>query len=316
MTGHALDDAAVLAARGAKVQLDPTRAYAVILEKERMRGGEVEDVLTVFLTNRECPFRCVMCDLWTYTLDQSLEPGQVLAQLDHALEGRDDVRHIKLYNAGNFFDRKAIPFGDRAAIARRLSGFETVIIENHPKLCGREVVEWAGLLSGQLEVAMGLETAHPDVLRHLNKRMTTDDFCRAAERIIEAGIGVRVFVLLQPPFMPTDQAQEWAVRSARLAFESGAGVCTIIPTRAGNGIMDQLADAGRFNPPTLAALEDAQLASLPLAGDAGRLFVDLWDVGQFSTCTGCLDERVARMERINHTQQPEPPVACAACGST
>ena len=31
-------------------------------------GGCV-DVATLFLTNRECPFRCLMCDLWKNTLE-------------------------------------------------------------------------------------------------------------------------------------------------------------------------------------------------------------------------------------------------------
>ena len=35
------------------------------------------------------------------------------------------------------------------------------------------------MLRGQLEVALGLETVHPEVLARLNKQMTLDDFARA-----------------------------------------------------------------------------------------------------------------------------------------
>ena len=33
----------------------------------------------VFLTNRECPFRCVMCDLWMNTLDETVPRGAIAA---------------------------------------------------------------------------------------------------------------------------------------------------------------------------------------------------------------------------------------------
>ena len=56
-------------------------------------------------------------------------------------------------------------------------------------------------LGVSLEVAMGLETVHPEILPKLNKRMTLDLFQRAAERLRKDGIGLRAFVLVKPPFL-------------------------------------------------------------------------------------------------------------------
>ena len=46
---------------------DPWRHQGLIVEDERTADGAVARVATVFLTGRECPWRCAMCDLWRYT---------------------------------------------------------------------------------------------------------------------------------------------------------------------------------------------------------------------------------------------------------
>jgi radical SAM enzyme (TIGR01210 family) len=302
----------IRAARGPKVSLDPLRPYAVTVEPERTEAGAVEQVLTVFLTNSECPFTCLMCDLWTHTLDVPLTPGQILAQLDHAIQQADGARHIKLYNAGNFMDSRAIPVADRREIAQRLDGFDTVIVENHPRLCTQALAEFAAMLSGDLEVAMGLETVHPQVLPRLNKQMTLEDFSTAAERLLGWGISVRAFVLLGLPWVPSDEFVSWAVRSVDWARTAGCRVSAVIPTRAGNGVMDSLALLGHFTAPTLAQMEAVQTLALPLPGE-GRCFVDLWDAGRFADCGDCREERIARIHRINLSQTLEPGIECSSC---
>ena len=77
-------DAQILAARPAKQPVDPHRPYACLLEEEYSSHGQVEQVATIFLTNRECPFRCLMCDLWRNTTDDSIAVGDIPAQIDFA----------------------------------------------------------------------------------------------------------------------------------------------------------------------------------------------------------------------------------------
>src|SRR5579872_3248975 len=127
---------AILQARPPKNAVDVSRPYAFLLERECSASGEVVDVATIFLTNRECPWRCLMCDLWKNTTDETVPLGAIPQQIDYALERLGPARQIKLYNSGNFFDAHAIPPADHQAIARRVGRFERVIVENHPKLCG------------------------------------------------------------------------------------------------------------------------------------------------------------------------------------
>jgi archaeosine synthase beta-subunit len=69
MKSLSLHDDFVLRHRSAKPRLDPQRAYGSMWEEERDSLGTLAPTAVVFLTNRECPFRCVMCDLWVNTLD-------------------------------------------------------------------------------------------------------------------------------------------------------------------------------------------------------------------------------------------------------
>lgn len=273
-----------------------------LVETEPDGTGRLAEVLTIFLTNRECPWRCVMCDLWRHTTLEAIPAGAIPSQMDCALRswnpaaGDVQPRHLKLYNAGSFFDRGAIPTEDHAAIALRCAGFERVIVECHPALVGDEVLRFRDLLppGTGLEVAMGLETADSETLLRLNKGVTVESFRRASEFLARNGIGVRVFVLVQPPFQPVERAVEWAVRSAALAFDAGASVVALIPTRTGNGAMEALARLGHFTPPSIETLEAAFAGALALR--RGRVFADLWNLELF--CTGVTDT-VARKERLH-----------------
>ena len=301
-------DAGITAARGPKAAVDPSRPYAFFVEPERTAAGRVEDVATIFLTNRECPFRCLMCDLWRHTTDAPLAPGMIPAQIDHALERLPDARHVKLYNNGNFFDRKAIPLEDHAAVAACVRGFETVIVENHPKLTGDACLRFRDRLDGRLEVALGLETAHPEVLDRLNKRMTLADFERAVVFLRKNDVDVRAFILLRPPFLTEEEGVEWAVRSMAFAFDVGVQCCSVVPTRAGNGIMDRLRRDGWFAPPSLASVEAVMEAGLGMG--RGRVFMDLWGIEAFYDCPRCGPARRARLDRMNRTQALAPTVTC------
>src|SRR5260370_339314 len=56
-------------------------------------GGRSLPTTTIFLTNRECPYRCLMCDLWTNTLDATVPKGAIAAQIRDALINLSGTRH-------------------------------------------------------------------------------------------------------------------------------------------------------------------------------------------------------------------------------
>jgi hypothetical protein len=305
-------DAWILARRPPRRALDPLRPWAFFVEEERSASGEIVPVATIFLTNRECPWRCLMCDLWRNTLAEGTPAGAIPEQIDYALERLPPARHIKLYNSGSFFDRRAIPLQDHADIASRVRGFERVIVECHPTLVGGDCFAFRDRLRGKLEVAMGLETVHEGILNRLNKRMTVDQFRKAAEHLRENDVDLRVFILVKPPLMREEDAAEWAARSLDCAFDCGATAATLIPTRAGNGAMEELAIGGDFSPPTLATVESAAAYGISL--NVGRVFVDLWDLRHRVNCETCHDRRLERLLTMNLQQSILPTVDCETCG--
>ncbi|HVZ22982.1 MAG TPA: hypothetical protein VG871_18040 [Vicinamibacterales bacterium] len=288
--------------RGGKAVLDPARAYAAVFERELGPSGALTPTAAVFITNKECPFKCVMCDLWVHTLDARIAPGLVPAQIATALESLPPARQVKLYNAGSFFDPDAIPPEDDEAIAGLVRRMDRVIVEAHPAFLagvhGERCLRFRDRLEGALEVAIGLETAHPGVLQHLNKGMTVETFQRAADFLGEHGIALRVFVLLRPPSMTEDEGVEWACRSIDLAAACGATACSVIPTRGGEQ-------------PRVSSLERVIEYGIAVrdASSGMRVFADLWDIERFFDCA-CSPHRAERLRVMNRTQRVEAPVEC------
>jgi hypothetical protein len=303
-----ISTAEILAARPARNVVDPNVPYAFLVEPEYTTAGQLEEVATIFLTNRECPFRCLMCDLWQNTTTETVPVGAIPRQIDFALERLPAASHIKLYNSGNFFDKRAIPPADHAAISQRLQPFRTVIVENHPRFCTDVCVDFSTQIDGQLEIAIGLETVHPQVLQRLNKQMTLGDFERAVQFLRGNDIQVRAFILLRPPYLSEPEGIDWALRSLEFAFALGVGCCAVIPTRAGNGIMQQLEADSMFTPPSLRSLEHVTETGLRM--NAGRVFADLWDIEKLIACSDCGSERIQRIHEMNLTQQVPPALAC------
>jgi archaeosine synthase beta-subunit len=301
----------ILERRGLRNGVDASRAVAAFVEEERTERGDVVPVATILLANRECPWRCLMCDLWKNTTEESVPRGAIPAQIQEALANLPPARRVKLYNSGSFFDPHAIPPDDYQEIASLLVGFERVIVESHPALVGRASSQFRDLLGNDLEVAMGLETAHPEALARLNKRMTVEDFRRAAERLEASGIALRVFVLLGLPFLSREETLDWACRSIEVAFNFGATAVSIVPTRSGNGALDALRDAGDLESPTLGGLEAALAYGVALG--RGRVFADLWDVDRLRVCEACFPGRVERLRQINRNQTLPPPLDCSRC---
>lgn len=327
--------------RGPKSTVDANRPVGVMRETEATAGAEsallrppeLAEVISVFLTGGECALRCTMCDLWRHTLDGPTPIGALPRQLQAALgevtaacdasqavvpivNGAPPApwqRWIKLYNSSNFFDPRSVPREDWQAIAAAVRGFDRVVVENHPRWVDHQVSRFAGLLSGRLEVAMGLEAADDATLRLLNKRVTLSDFEAAAGRLQADGIDLRVFVLLQPPGCPAERAPQLVLDTLRWAQRVGARHASVIPTRGGNGVMEQLAAEGLFNPPTATALEATLVESLRLES-AMVVTADLWDWERLrGHCDLCRAPRRDRMELMNRTQRwlPCEPAVCS-----
>ena len=307
-----IDSHWISAHRGTKNAVDAHRPYGYFAEKEYAGPGLTKDVATILLTNRECPFRCLMCDLWKNTTDRPVPPGAIPEQIRFALSALSQTGHLKLYNSGSFFDTRAVPAGDHPAIARLADPFETVIVESHPFFIGKDTLHFRDRLKPALQIAIGLETVHPEILPKLNKKMSLADFERSVSFLHTHGIASRAFILLRPPFLSEKEGEFWAQKSIDYAFSMGVATCIIIPVRSGNGALEALAEQNRFSQPDIKSLE--RVLEYGIGLNAGPVFADLWDIDRFSSCGRCLEKRKRRLGQMNLDQRYQPPVECTCSG--
>ena len=306
-------DQEIRSLRPAKEYVDPYRAHGSLVEDERRPDGTTERTLTVFLAGAECPFTCTFCDLWRWTIDGPTPPGALTRQLESVLQSLDGPvpDRLKIYNASNFFDRRAVPAEDVSGIARLAAPFAAVTVESHANTIGPKTLAFARQVSGRLEVATGLETIHPVAIPNLNKRLDLARFDSAAEFLAANGIDLRVFVLLGAPYVGGEESVARTVRTVAYAVERGAAVVSIIPVRGGNGELERLQALGLFTPPTLAQLEEAVDLCLQFTGAV--VTADVWDVGRLISCQSCASERIERLRHINVTGRAQPRIACTVC---
>ncbi|WP_147869049.1 hypothetical protein [Stieleria maiorica] len=259
--------------------LDPSRPYAFLNEREPARDAHgqrsVATVATVFLTASRCPIGCSMCDLHRNTLPGPSQPGAIPDQIRHAQTRLKSSNWIKLYNSGNFFDPSSIPPRDYAEIGQICAGYDRVIIENHPRFGARRHEAFRDLISGTLEVAVGLETVQPRILNRLGKQMSRDDFDRYASFLRWRQIDLRVFLIVGAPQLSVKESLRWARLSVRHAIHSGARHISLIPARSGHGWNGMAESLPEIDLEHLAELYDDSLTDL---GTTACLSVDLWDI--------------------------------------
>jgi radical SAM enzyme (TIGR01210 family) len=295
------------------------------LEEERRPDGRIERTLTVFLAGAECPFTCSFCDLWRFTIDGPTPNGALTRQLASVLQSLAGPvpDRLKLYNASNFFDQRAVPVDDVIAIATLTEPFAAVTVESHANTIGPRTLAFARQISGRLEVAVGLETIHPVAAAQLNKRLDPVRFDWAADFLLKNEIDLRVFVLLGAPYVPEEESVAWTVRTVEYAVDRGASVVSIIPVRSGNGEMERLSDLGHFTPPTLQQLEDAldRCTAVHHRGTEGTenrncvVTADIWDAERFAACAHCRTARIERLRRLNVSGRAERRILCNFCGT-
>ena len=312
---HSTPDTRILGLRPPKPLVDAWKAHGALIEQERSPTGGVERAVTVFLVGAECPFTCSFCDLWRYTLDGPTPAGALPIQLARALEEMEPPlpTRLKLYNASNFFDRRAVPQQDVPRLAELARPFAAITVESHASTIGPMTLEFRALLSGRLEVAVGLETIHPIAIEHLNKRLELSRFDHAAEFLARHHIDLRAFVLLGAPYVPAGEMVEWTARAVGYAAAHGATRIAIIPVRGGNGELERLQHLGAFVPPTLAQLEYALEQCRGIR--SAVVTADLWDIERLPGCESCRPQRVAHIQSMNLSPSPEPPppIPCPVC---
>ena len=123
---------------------------------------------------------------------------------------------------------------------------------------------------GELEVAMGLESAQPEVLgRLINKGEPPSEYLAAADRLRGFRVHPKAYLLLKPPYLTEAESVADVVRSVAVA-QSRFDAISVNPVHIQNGtVVEWLFRRGRYRPPWLWSLVDAMRAGASAGGRPG-----------------------------------------------
>ena len=281
----------------------------ILRETEIFPDGRPRAIGTVYLENGACPLACVYCALYLRAGDGPATGEEIARQIRSGRRRLGAVDGIKLYNASSLFEPRSIrqTESDLDAIGAEVADLELVVVEARSEQAARAPAFARGL-RGRLEVAIGLEAADDALLRRLGKPTTVARFRGAARTLAEAGILLRAFVLVQPPYVAGEEARELAKATFCLARDCGARVVSLLPVVSDHAPMERLRAEGRF---TEIALEDYFTVVSECVAEGGAVVLaELSALSRLPGCPACRASRAAALGELNASGRL-PEVACA-----
>ncbi len=246
------------------------------VEREAI-GSEEVPAFVLILRTRGCYWAdqkgCSMCGYAKDTLGRSATPAELAEQLDRALARYQDEPYVKVYTSGSFLDDREVDPASRLALVRAFSGrARRLLFETLPEFATAEVLTplREGFL-GELEVALGLESADPDVLgRLVHKNAPPREYLEAGDRLRALGLRAKAYLLLKPPYLTEGEAIRDVLHSigeARDHFDA----LSVNPVHIQSGtVVEWMYRRGRYRPPWLWSVVETLRAGAPLRG-ASRL---------------------------------------------
>ncbi len=251
--GHTLDEMSELLTQAAleererslskRRHSDPTQPSAAWVTRAKI-GQKIGNALSVVLATVGCSYArgpqggCTMC---SYLLDgaaEQISSSNLVKQFEKALmklDHKEPPLSVKIYTSGSFLDSEEVPLEARRKILDILSEHERVhevVLESRPEFIKTTILEEINkTLPGKVvEIAIGLESSN-DVVRQvfINKEFTLEDFKRAVDITTSAGLDIRSYILIKPPFLTERQALLDGVQSIKDAADLGASTVSVNP---------------------------------------------------------------------------------------
>lgn len=234
--------------------IDLRSPAAVWKEQDVIEGRKVDTFVTILLTTGcwwSAKKGCLMCG---YNADSSpkVTEDHLRTQLSKAMERYGGEPMVKIYTSGSFLDENEIPLSFREEVFRTFGDAERILFESRAEFVTPSALDG---LDRRSEVAIGLESANEEVLRKcVRKGFTVDDYRRAAEALNAAGIPLRTYLLLKPPFLTERAAVEDAVASIAYSSRFSESV-SVNPVNVQRGtVVESLFRRGDYRPPWLWSL--------------------------------------------------------------
>lgn len=195
----------------------PRQLEALWKEKD-MASDETVDAMVVIMRTNGCVWAkkggCTMCGYKDASLRDVTE-DDIMAQIDAAVSKYNGEPFVKIYTSGSFLDDNEIPKNARSRIFEEFKGARRMLFESRPEFITEESLSD---LPKNVTIALGMETSNNEVLeKSICKGFTIEDTYRAGTLIKEAGLSVRSYLLLKPPYMNESTAIKDAIGSVKFA---------------------------------------------------------------------------------------------------
>ncbi len=237
------------------IERSERKDFVTTYTEREFLNGKTSNERVLILRTRGCSWSyhsgCSMCGFWEDT-NPNIRGDDIEKQVDEFLKIHPKGEVLKVFTSGSFLDPLEIPKDVQARVLKKLmDAYDFVVIETRPEYVNKSIDMIKGY-SGKIQVAIGLESTDPKVLKYsINKNYTFEDYKRAAIMLHENGISVRTYVLLKPPFLTEREAIEDSVRTINDLLPY-SDIISLNPLNVQKGTyVEYLYKSGRFRPPFL-----------------------------------------------------------------
>lgn len=178
---------------------------------------------TMILSSGRCAWaKCMYCGYGKLN-EPRLGADALREQIDNFFNGvkRGRVDVLRVYVSGNVTDRTQVPIETQRYLVQKCKefGVRTLLVETLPQFVSEKTLEIYENAEIHMVFAMGLEVYDDELRAKLKKGFTREMFEKACALIRSKGWGVKVYLLVNPPFVSdvkqeTDKSVEYALRWA------------------------------------------------------------------------------------------------------
>jgi len=290
----------------ARLTREDLRTPVAMWSEEDVIGSERVQAFVLIMRTSGCWWSrkggCTMCG-YNAVSSQAVSPEDLRAQLERAAARYKGETMVKVYTSGSFLDEEEVPPDVRDEVFNVFKDASRILFESRPEFITPETL---ASIDERSAVAIGLESSNDEVLRRcVRKGFAVADYVRAAEALRSAGIPLRTYLLLKPPYMTEAAAVEDAVASIEFASKYSESV-SINPVNVQSGTpLESLWRRGGYRPPfTWSLLEvlrrgsevaECRLMSSPSGGGTRR---------GIHSCAECDAKVLDAVRRFSLTQDP------------
>jgi len=209
----------------------------------------MESEKLIIIKSGKCDWgKCLFCG-WGPIDFRKMSIHEMKKFIDEKFAEVKGAEWVKVYNSGSFLDENQIPKAMRSYIVRKAEekGAGKLVVECLPKFITDEALKDIESTKAKVYIGVGLEVADNDTLKKLGKGVTTvESFAKAAELAHKHGIGIRAYLLANPPFV--NDVKESLHKSIEFALQHSdyVSVCNVFP-HAHSKVFDMWVD-GSWKP--------------------------------------------------------------------